>query len=110
MSGLERHPRQEETRMPAYVIFFVDEINEPDGLNAYKKAAFPSLVAAGGKPVIAYGKQEVVEGAPMAGVVTLEFPTFETASTWYHSPEYAEAKKLRENGVAVCRAVIVEGR
>jgi len=96
--------------MPGYVIFFVDQINDQDALNAYKKAAYPSLMAAGVKPIIAYGKQESVEGEAPVGVVTLEFPSFEAATSWYHSPEYAEAKKLRENGVAVCRAVIVEGR
>jgi uncharacterized protein (DUF1330 family) len=40
--------------------------------------------------------------------VILEFDDLETARRWYRSPEYAEARKLRE-GAATMRFVAVEG-
>ena len=94
--------------MAAYVIFYVDEISDQAQLDVYKKAAHPTLRAAGGKAMIAYGRQEVVEGAPVKGVVMLEFPTFEEAQNWYHSSVYQEAAKLRKFA-AKTHAVIVEG-
>ena len=41
-------------------------------------------------------------------IVVLEFEDLEAAKRWYHSPEYREAKRLRE-GAATLRAVAVEG-
>ena len=40
-----------------------------------------------------YGRQEVLEGAAVEGVVILEFPTFDEAKAWYDSPAY---RKVRE--------------
>ena len=40
--------------------------------------------------------------------VVLEFPDRETASRWYRSPEYAEARRIRE-GAAVARMYVVDG-
>jgi uncharacterized protein (DUF1330 family) len=96
--------------MTAQVIFFVEKINDRDGLKAYQKAAHPTLEAAGGRVIVAYGRQEVVEGSDLAGVVVVEFPDYESAQNWYHSPGYTQAAKLRQSGAAECHAVIVEGR
>jgi uncharacterized protein (DUF1330 family) len=41
-------------------------------------------------------------------VVILEFPDLEAARRWYESPEYEEAKRLRE-GAAKLRMVAVQG-
>ena len=40
---------------------------------------------------------EVLEGdwRPSPGLVILEFPSFEQALAWYHSPEYAPLRALR---------------
>jgi uncharacterized protein (DUF1330 family) len=40
--------------------------------------------------------------------VVLEFEDLEAARRWYRSPEYGEAKQLRE-GAATMRLVAVEG-
>jgi uncharacterized protein (DUF1330 family) len=93
--------------MSAYVIFEVLEISDPGQLDAYKKAAHPTVRAAGGKVVIAYGRQEVVEGHPLTGVVMIEFPDFDRAQAWYHSSTYQEAATLRKFAAKV-HAVIVE--
>ncbi len=96
--------------MTAHVIFFVEKIHDPAGLRAYQAAAHPTLAEAGGRVISAYGEQEVVEGAPLAGVVVIEFPTYEAAQAWYHSPGYTKAAALRKGGAAECHAVIVRGR
>jgi uncharacterized protein (DUF1330 family) len=40
--------------------------------------------------------------------VILEFPDLETARRWYDSPEYREARRLRD-GAARLRMVAVQG-
>lgn len=95
--------------MSAYVIFYVEDISDPDQLKKYQQAAHPVLHAAGGTVKAAYGRQEVVEGGPLKGVVMIEFDNYENARNWYHSDSYQEAAKLREFA-AKTHAVIVEGR
>jgi uncharacterized protein (DUF1330 family) len=92
----------------AYVIFFVEEISDPEQLEQYKQAAHPTLRRAGGVVRIAYGRQQVLEGAPLAGVVMVEFPSYEAAHDWYHSAEYQEVAELRTLA-ARAQAVIVDG-
>ena len=94
--------------MAAYVIFFVESVTDPAQLERYKRAAQPSLKEAGGSVRIAYGRQEVLEGTPLAGVVMVEFPTFDAAHAWYHSRAYREAAALRK-AAASAHAVLVEG-
>ena len=60
------------------------------------------------KVLAAYGRQEVVEGPEVEGVVILEFPSFEEAKAWYDSPADREVREHRFRG-ADYRAVIVEG-
>jgi uncharacterized protein (DUF1330 family) len=95
--------------MTGYVIFYVEEISDAAQLKKYQQVAHPTLSAAGGAVKVAYGRQEVVEGAPLTGVVMIEFGSFEDARKWYHSDAYQEAAKLRAFA-ARTHAVIVEGR
>lgn len=95
--------------MNAYVIFYVEEISDGGQLKKYQQAAHPTLEAVGGTVRVAYGRQEVVEGGPLKGVVVIEFAKFEDAQSWYHSNAYQEAAKLRAFA-AKTHAVIVEGR
>ena len=95
--------------MPAYAIFHVDEIIDRERLKAYQQAAHPTVAEFGGKVIAAYGRQEIVEGPPLVGIVTIEFPSYEIAQAWYHSPGYSNAKRLREGAVS-CRAAIVDGK
>ena len=94
--------------MPAYIIFYVESITDAAELERYKRAALPTLRKAGGKVTIAYGRHEVLEGALLAGVVMVEFPTYEAASAWYHSDAYHAASALRKAG-ATAHAVLVQG-
>lgn len=94
--------------MPAYVIFSVASIEDHERLGEYKKLAHPTVIAAGGRVAIAYGKQESIEGTPLLGIVMIEFPTYDQASAWYHSDEYQEIAKIRKAATTL-QATIVEG-
>lgn len=94
--------------MPAYVIVETD-IHDPEQYERYK-AASPGAVAAGGGRFIARGGEHVVlEGDwNPTRLVLLEFEDLEAARRWYASPEYQEAKALRE-GAADLKMVAVQG-
>ena len=94
--------------MPAYVIIETD-IHDPEQYERYK-AASPAAVAAGdGRFLARGGELAVLEGDwDPARIVVLEFPDLETVKRWYDSPDYQEAKRLRE-GAASLRMVAVEG-
>jgi uncharacterized protein (DUF1330 family) len=94
--------------MPAYVVIETD-IQDPDQYEQYK-AASPAAVASGGGRFVARGGQlAVLEGDwQPSRLVILEFPDLEAVHRWYDSPEYVEARKLRD-GAANLRMVAVEG-
>ena len=94
--------------MPAYVVIETD-IHDPEQYEQYK-AASPAAVASGGDRFVARGGElAVLEGDwQPSRLVILEFPDLEAAKGWYDSPEYVEARKLRD-GAANLRMVAVEG-
>ena len=61
-----------------------------------------------GTPIVRGGQMTVGEGEGCARNVVLEFKDFETARAYLFSPEYAEARKLRE-GAGEIDLVAVEG-
>jgi uncharacterized protein (DUF1330 family) len=94
--------------MPAYIVVETD-IHDAAQYELYKQAA-PAAVAAGRGRFIARGGELVVlEGDwQPKRLVLLEFPDLEAAKRFYDSPEYREAKRLRE-GAAGFNMVAVEG-
>ena len=95
--------------MAAYAIFYVEEISDRAILKEYQRASAPTLEPYGGRVIVAYGQSEVVEGEPLAGVVTIEFPDYQHASDWYHSEAYQQAKAIRLRGVR-CHTVLIDGK
>jgi len=94
--------------MPAYVIAETD-VHDEAQYERYKAAAPASIAAYGGSYVARGGELAVLEGDwNPKRVVILRFEDLETAKRWYASPEYAEARKLRE-GAAHMNLVAVEG-
>ena len=94
--------------MPAYVIVETD-VHDPEQYERYK-AASPGTIAAGGGGYLARGGEiAVLEGdwRPQR-LVVLEFADLDAAKRWYDSPEYREARRLRE-GAANFQMVAVEG-
>lgn len=62
----------------------------------------------GGHRIVSGGQSEIIEGKGTARNVVIEFPDYEAALGYAKSPEYAEAKKLRE-GAGTLDMTIVEG-
>ncbi len=94
--------------MVAYVIVELD-ITDPAGYDDYRKLVPPTLAAYGGKFVVRGGACETLEGSwrPQRMVV-LEFPSVGRAKEWWSSPEYREAKALRQR-TARSEMIVVEG-
>jgi uncharacterized protein (DUF1330 family) len=94
--------------MPAYVIVESD-INDPEQYERYKAASPGTVAAAGGRFVARGGELAVLEGDwQPSRLVVLEFEDLDAAKRWYESPEYGEAKRLRD-GAATLRMVAVQG-
>jgi uncharacterized protein (DUF1330 family) len=94
--------------MPAYVIIETD-ISDPEQYERYKQASPEAVASGGGRFVVRGGEHAVLEGDwEPKRLVVLEFPDLEAAKRWYASPEYEEAKALRE-GAAKLNMVAVEG-
>jgi uncharacterized protein (DUF1330 family) len=94
--------------MVAYVIFLVDKVRDPEKVAAYRGQVRATLQGHNATVRVLHGRHDAVEGAPMADIGMLEFPTFEEAQRWYGSRAYQDVAALRFAG-ADCRAVIVQG-
>jgi uncharacterized protein (DUF1330 family) len=95
--------------MPAYMIVTA-KIKDRDAFIAGYGAAAAKLVAQfGGKYVLRGPGAELLEGdfGDGASMVMSEWPDKAAAKAFWNSPEYAEAKKLRE-GVADVQVLLIE--
>jgi uncharacterized protein (DUF1330 family) len=94
--------------MPAYVVIETD-INDPQQYERYKAASPDAVHSGGGSFLVRGGELAVLEGDwDPSRLVILEFPDLDAVKRWYDSPEYVEARKLRE-GAANLRMVAVQG-
>ena len=94
--------------MTAYVISDL-EMLEPALVAEYRALAQATIAQYGGRYLARDGAVQPVEGGwTPQHIVILEFPTMEQARTWYHSPEYAVALKVREKALRR-RLIFVEG-
>lgn len=94
--------------MAAYMVFTRESTRDAAELATYSQNVGPTLAGHPVEVLAAYGRQEVVEGPEVEGVVILQFPSFEAAKAWYDSPAYRKVREHRFRG-AEYRAVIVEG-
>ena len=94
--------------MATYMVFTRESTSNPSELETYMQKVGDTLTGHPIKVLAAYGRQEVVEGPEVEGVVILEFPSFEAAKAWYDSPAYREVREHRFRG-AVYRGVLIEG-
>ena len=94
--------------MPAYVVVDI-AIHDPSTYDHYKTLAPPSIAQYGGRYIARGGATTVLEGDwRPERLVLLEFPDAERARAWWGSPEYAEAKALRQRAAAT-DMVLLEG-
>ena len=94
--------------MTAYVVSEV-EMRDAGEFEAYRRLAAKTIAQYGGRYLVRGGKAELAEGnLPAKAIVIVEFPSMARLKEWYASPEYAEARKLRE-GAGETDIVVVEG-
>jgi uncharacterized protein (DUF1330 family) len=92
----------------AYVVVDIT-IQDAVEYERYKQMAPQAIAAHGGKYLVRGAKTTTLEGdwSPKR-LVILEFPSAEKARAWWDSPEYAEAKRLRQS-CAETQMLLVEG-
>jgi uncharacterized protein (DUF1330 family) len=94
--------------MPAYVIVDV-AVTNPEGYAAYRTLSGPSVEQYGGRFLVRGGAVEALEGEWLpTRLVVIEFGSVTQAKTWYASPEYTEARRVRQ-GAANFKMIVVEG-
>lgn len=93
--------------MSAYFIVFVEKPADHKEIEAYRRAAIPTLA---GRTIKFHARPDcevaTLEGDDVDVVVMIEFESMQAAKDWYHSPGYQAAVKHRL-GTAKSRAVIV---
>jgi uncharacterized protein (DUF1330 family) len=93
--------------MVAFVIAEVD-VTDPETYKAYQALTPGSVARHGGRFIARGGPTESLEGAQPKRVVIIEFESMAAARLWYHSPDYTEARAIREKA-ATARLYFVEG-
>ena len=94
--------------MAAYVIVDIT-VHDAAVYERYRVLAQASIAQYDGRYLVRGGVATLLEGAqPPARVVVLEFPSVERARAWWDSPEYAEARVLRQAS-ATTEMVLVDG-
>jgi uncharacterized protein (DUF1330 family) len=94
--------------LPAYVIVQVT-VGDPVAYERYKQLAQDAVAAYGGRYIVRGGATTVLEGTwQPSRLVVLEFPDAERARAWWHSPEYAPGKALRQS-CAETEMLLVDG-
>lgn len=94
--------------MAAYVIVEIT-IHDPEAYEGYKLLTPAAVAAYDGRFVVRGAQSESLEGNwnPQR-LVVLEFPSVERAQEWWHSPEYADAKAIRQRA-ATTKMLVVNG-
>ena len=94
--------------MPAYVINDM-VVTDPELFERYKQLTPPTVAQYGGRFLARGGQIDNLEGdwSPQR-VVIIEFASLERAHAWWDSPEYAPAKRLRQQA-SISRIIVVEG-
>jgi uncharacterized protein (DUF1330 family) len=92
----------------AYVICDID-VTDPEAYAGYRALSTAAGEKYGATFLVRGGAMTVLEGEwDPTRVVILEFADVEAARRWYDSPEYTEAKALRQRS-ATSNFLLVEG-
>lgn len=94
--------------MSAFMIARV-QVDKPEQMKAYQLQAPEIVKKYKGKYIARGGEVKTLEGPEEnRRVVIIEFPTLTDAEAFFHSPEYTEARKLRE-GAGAFEFIACEG-
>jgi uncharacterized protein (DUF1330 family) len=80
--------------VPGYLISNFT-IRDEAAYQKYRDAVRPIALKYKGKAVVRNANAQKVEGNSQTVIAVLEFPSLADAESFYFSPEYTEAKKLR---------------
>lgn len=95
--------------MPYGYVIAQITVTDADTYPTYVAMVQPIIAKFGGEFIVRGGKSESYEGDPPGERnVVIRFPSYEKAQEWYHSDDYAEAKKLRMSASTSVQT-IVEG-
>lgn len=94
--------------MPKGYLIAHATVTDPEAWGQYVAKSKVALDKYGGRPIVRGGRCEIVEGNGVARNVVLEFASYDDAIGYARSPEYAEARKLRE-GAGSIDITVVEG-
>lgn len=99
---------KEQTLPYGYVVASID-VQNPEHYKDYVKMVLPTIEHYGGEFLARGGKAESFENnAHGSRHVIIRFPSYQKAQDWYHSDEYAPAKKHRMSASSSVQT-IVEG-
>lgn len=85
-------------------------LSDPAKFGLYRQNAVPTILANGGKVLVAAADADVREGSVDAHRVTiLEFPSRDAAQAWYASSEYARFKHLRHEATSAGSLIFLDG-
>ena len=95
--------------MPAYMIVTARIADRDAFIAGYGQAAAALVTRFGGRYVLRGTGAELLEGSwgDGASMVISEWPDKAAARRFWDSPEYAEARKLRD-GIADCQVLLIE--
>lgn len=94
--------------MAAYMIARIN-VTDRDQYKEYIKVTPDIIAKYGGRFIVRGGKTVTLEGPEeKSRIVVVEFPDLAKAEQFYHSPEYAAAKKIRA-AAAEAQFVAVSG-
>ena len=94
--------------MTAYVVNDMD-VTDPALLEEYKTLSPPTVSRYGGRFLARGGQVETLEGTwSPRRLVILEFPSIAEARAWLESPDYAPARRLRQQA-SKSNIIVVEG-
>lgn len=108
--GAGIHLSQAEPLKPLYLVVSSKLKGEPETLEPYRRKARP-LADAAGFEILARGNVELLEGDwdHLPSLTIEKFNSMAEFKAFWNSPEYLEAKKLREGLLEVEFIVAIEG-
>ena len=94
--------------MPAYILVSAT-VHDPEAFGPYAQRAAELTAQFGGKYIVPGTHTEILEGeSGYQAALVSEWPSLEAAKAFWNSPEYTEARKLRE-GLADVQVLLVDG-
>lgn len=84
------------------------DVSDPSAYQDYIAANAKAFSKFGARFIVRAGRFEAPEGVPRDRNVVIEFSDYETALACYRSPEYKEARELRQSA-AEGDLLIIEG-